>query len=706
MSQSSSLIPGGVSRTAWPSQYPGACVVFTLLCMFFSPASGAATNSEDARAVARLYSAAFDREPLPEGLNFWIDSLEQGQSFQQIASKFRQSPEFGKKYGALDDGEFVRQLFRNILGRDGAEDGIAFWQNKLEAGNPQALVLRQFSESPENRRKTEDLFAEMHRRGDGEWSYEPYSGAVESTGTIDGFGSVFVNGIEFDTDDADITLDGKPSSEDALRLGMVVTVKGTIHDDGETGTARHVIFDDELQGPVSAIVEGPDGDSLLLTILDLKVIVERTGTVFDDVGFDSLVVGDVLEVSGFIDEAGRLRATLVEKKSGDDADEVEFKGVVTALIATEFMLGAYVVDFGGADLSEVPGGTLAEGMFVEVHGSLADGVVIAVRIEEEGEVARRFDDDDEVRMQGAVTNFMSIAMFEVNGVSVDGSGALLRPSDLVVADGAVVQVEGDWEAGILVARKIEARRGRVEIEASFESLDTEAGTVTLRLAGGTITVVVDDRTLIDDDTDEDDELTVDDIAVADFLEVEAIQNGNTLVATRIDRDEAGDEMLQAAVSGFVVGESITLLGITYSIVGTEFESRAGKTLSQEEFFSSLQVGDLVKVKDDSPADGIADEVDFERKSALDGDECESDDNCDSDDDDCESDDDDCDSDDDDCDSGDDDCDSDDDDCDSDDDGCDSDDDDSDDENDDSEDDASDEDEDEDEGEEEEDGDDD
>lgn len=683
MSQLSQLLTSGVCRTTRQSQYPSACAVFALLCVFFSPASNAATNPEDARAVARLYSAAFDREPLQRGLNFWIDSLEKGQSLQQIASRFRQSPEFSEKYGDLTDGEFVRQLFRNILGREGAQGGIAFWQSKLEAGNSQALVLRQFSESPENRRKTDDLFAEMHRRDDGEWSYAPYSGDVTSTGTIDGFGSVFVNGIEFETDDAEITLDGKPSSEDALRLGMVVTVEGTVNNDGETGTARRVIFDDELQGPVTAIEEGPDGDSLLLTILELNVIVERTGTVFDDVNFDSLAVGDVLEISGFIDEAGRLRATRVEKKSGDDADEVEFKGIVTGLTGTEFMLGAYLVDFSGANLLEVPGGTLAEGMFVEVHGSFADGVVIADRIEEEDEVGRRFDDDDEVRVQGTITNFVSIAMFEVNGVTVDGSGALLRPSDLVVADGAVVQVEGDWVADILVARKIEARRGRVEIEASVESLDAEAGTVTLQLAGGTITVVVDDRTMIEDDTDEDDDLTTDDIAVADFLEVEAIQNGSTLVATRIDRDEADDEVLQAPVSGFVVGESITLLGITYSIAGTEFESRAGKTLSPEEFFDALQVGDLVKVKDKVPADGIADEAEFERKRGLDGDECESDDDCDSDDDDCDSGNDDCDSDDDDCDSGNDDCDSDDDDCDSDNKDCDSDDDDSDDEDDDS-----------------------
>jgi len=484
------------------------------------------------------------------------------------------------------------------------------------------------------------VFAEMHRRGDGNWTYAPFSGQVRSTGTIDGFGSIFVNGVEFNTDNAGITLDGKPATEDALRLGMVVTVHGVVNDDGLTGTADTVEFDDAVQGPVTAVVEGPDGDSLVLTILDLQVIVERTGTVFDDVSFAALSVGDVLEVSGFFEEDGRLRATNVEKLSGDDAGEVELKGAVTALSGTGFTLGSYQVHFGGADLSGVPGGTLSEGMLVEVSGVLSDGLITAGRVKQEDSPGDDFDDEDEVRVEGTVTGFVSTGQFVVNGVTVDGSGAILSPSDLVLADGAVVQVEGNWVADTLVARKIAARRGRVEIEADVVSVDPENGTITLGLAGGTVTVSIDQRTLIDDDTEEDDALTIDEIAVADFLEVEAIQDGGSLVATRIDRDHGDDEVIQAPVTGFVAGESITLLGITFTLDGTGFESRAGNSLSAEQFFAELQLGDLVKVKDEGPADGIADEVDFERQHALDGDECESDDDCDAaDDEDCESDDD-------------------------------------------------------------------
>ena len=71
-----------------------------------------------------------------------------------------------------------------------------------------------------------------------------------SSGTIDGFGSIFVNGVEFETDEALIELDGKTATAGELGLGMVVLVTGTVNEDGITGNATHVVFDDEVEGPV------------------------------------------------------------------------------------------------------------------------------------------------------------------------------------------------------------------------------------------------------------------------------------------------------------------------------------------------------------------------------------------------------------------------------------------------------------------------
>jgi len=139
---------------------------------------------------------------------------------------------------------------------------------------------------------------------------------------------------------------------------------------------------------------------------------------------------------------------------------------------------------------------------------------------------------------------------------------------------------------------------------------------------------VDSRTLLDDDSGRSSRLSLEDIVSGDFLEVEAIRSGVGLLATRIDRDRSDDLRVQAPVTAFTPGVDVTLLGVTFSTRGARFESRAGNALTQAEFFSQLRVGDLVKIKDEHPADGIADEVEFEREHALDGDECRSDDDCD------------------------------------------------------------------------------
>ena len=129
-----------------------------------------------------------------------------------------------------------------------------------------------------------------------------------------------------------------------------------------------VVFDGEVQGPIESIQAGQDGDSQLLVILGVSVIVERTGTVFDGVSFDALAVGDVLEISGFPENGGIVRATRVEKKGvAGGATEVELKGIVANLAGETFTLGQYTVDFSAADLSDIPGASLADGASVEVY---------------------------------------------------------------------------------------------------------------------------------------------------------------------------------------------------------------------------------------------------------------------------------------------------------------------------------------------------
>jgi hypothetical protein len=124
--------------------------------------------------------------------------------------------------------------------------------------------------------------------------------------------------------------------------------------------------------------------------------------------------------------------------------------------------------------------------------------------------------------------------------------------------------------------------------------------------------------MLDDDSETRARVTLADIRPGDFLEIEALRQADGLVATRINRDEPGGELLQGALEKFSTGDSITLLGITYSTAGAQFKSLDGASLTPMEFYAALVSGTLVKVRDNAPADGIADSVELEYERALDG----------------------------------------------------------------------------------------
>src|SRR5262250_2620470 len=73
------------------------------------------------------------------------------------------------------------------------------------------------------------------------------SAAVVSTGPITGFGSVILNGIEFETTQAEIRVEDQAVREDDLRLGMRVTVEG-VRDNNGVARATRVVFRKNVEG--------------------------------------------------------------------------------------------------------------------------------------------------------------------------------------------------------------------------------------------------------------------------------------------------------------------------------------------------------------------------------------------------------------------------------------------------------------------------
>ncbi|WP_297528193.1 DUF5666 domain-containing protein [Thiohalobacter sp.] len=442
---------------------------------------------------------------------------------------------------------------------------------------------------------------------------------VTTVGTITGFGSIFVNGVEYETTSTSFEVDDASGSESDLRVGMVVRIEGTIDANGTTGTATRVSFDAELEGPINgAPTENADQSAKTFSLLGTTVVASASTTVYENTSYATLAGNDMVEVSGFFDANGQLQATYIEKKTGAfaaNSTEVEAKGTVTGLGASSFILqmasgATLTVDISGSpDTSEVNGGTLANGQYVEVKGTLASAgatTLTATRIESED-----LDDDaGKVSLEGIVRNYVSDANFQLGMMTVDASAARFEPATLVLGDGIEIEVEGTVSNGVLTATEIEARGGNIEIEAPVASVDTTAGTVTLTVGTGSVTVLTNSQTRMEDEVLNREPFTLADISSGDFLEIEAHLDGSgNVVADKLKRDSASATILQASLDS-VASPNVTLLGVTFDTSGASFEDANDNGITSGTFFSSASTGDLVKIKD-SNNDGTAEEVEFE-----------------------------------------------------------------------------------------------
>ena len=218
------------------------------------------------------------------------------------------------------------------------------------------------------------------------------SGSGRAFGEITAFGSIFVNGIEYSTTTATITINGvvQPvGDQSALKVGMAVLVDGIVNADGLTGTATTVDFLGDLEGTIDAapvIV----GSRATFTIYGLVVTTDSKTVYADSLTLAALRAGDVVEVSGLFNaNDGSFAATRIEKQVA--FRKAELRGFISNVNATAktFVIGpSLIVDYTGARAQDIPVGGYTNGMFVEVKAFTppVNGTILATRASAEGSV--------------------------------------------------------------------------------------------------------------------------------------------------------------------------------------------------------------------------------------------------------------------------------------------------------------------------------
>ncbi len=107
------------------------------------------SSQEGSRNEAVIaYQELLGRSPDPQGLVFWTDYLRTG-SVNSLRFQHLASPEYYRNAGGTNDG-YVRQLYRDLLGREIDSSGLRFYVGRLDTGTPTWWVSRSIYESNES----------------------------------------------------------------------------------------------------------------------------------------------------------------------------------------------------------------------------------------------------------------------------------------------------------------------------------------------------------------------------------------------------------------------------------------------------------------------------------------------------------------------------------------------------------------------------
>lgn len=204
--------------------------------------------------------------------------------------------------------------------------------------------------------------------------------------------------------------------------------------------------------------------------------------------FDNGVAADLangvrVEVEGTL-SAGVLMASKVEFKSaGTPPALLDVKGTITDFVSkASFKVAGQPVDASGAAFEGGTPADLANGLVVEASGTLAGGVLVAVKVAIEGASAPMLD------VEGSITDFVSVANFKVAGQAIDASGATIKngkASDL--GNGRTVEVAGPLVAGVLKATSVELKDTNVDDDAEAHGkIANFVSAASFQVAGRTI----------------------------------------------------------------------------------------------------------------------------------------------------------------------------------------------------------------------------
>ena len=269
------------------------------------------------------------------------------------------------------------------------------------------------------------------------------------SGPINGFGSVIVNGVHYNTDGAEFWVRGVRATEAELNVGSYIHLEGTTSADGKEGVAKLIYFQPNVIGAVSSV------DPLAETFVVLGQTVQLTNDTALDFAFsprdiNGIRVGQQVEVSGPLNAEGEVIATRVGLMQ---TPAKELAGAIADLnlFAQTFRINNITVSY--AKTSNLP--PLVNGQKVILRGAtVVNGQLQprAIELEQKPQIPQ----GQLITQTGLITRFDSVQDFTLGNFDVTTTTFTVfersKASDLKL--NARATVVGRLVGGKLLAEKI------------------------------------------------------------------------------------------------------------------------------------------------------------------------------------------------------------------------------------------------------------
>jgi hypothetical protein len=270
--------------------------------------------------------------------------------------------------------------------------------------------------------------------------------AITAHGVITGLGGVTINDVRYTTNAATVTVNGQPGTLSELRHGQIVTVRGRINADGQSGTSDSILYDANLIGPVENLEASNDR----LTVMGQTVLIDSNtqfASGIDPQTLGGLPIGSIVQLSGYADAAGAIRATRID--TDDTNAELQITGKVAGLDIGNllFSINRLTVDYSGAALIDLPGGAPTNEMMVKAIGSLSGRLFVVERLVAAPGLAG--NNGQRVQTAGLITRFNTSSDFDINDytASTHAGTTFLNGNAGDLSLNAELVIDGDFDAG-------------------------------------------------------------------------------------------------------------------------------------------------------------------------------------------------------------------------------------------------------------------